>query len=131
MQSDPIADLLTRIRNASTAKKHHVDVKGSKMVHGIVEILKEEGFIAHFLSKEENSQEIMRLFLKYDDKSRPIINGVKRTSTPGLRKYAGSKEIPSILKGLGISIVSTSAGVITGKKARESNVGGELLCLVW
>ncbi|MCH9627626.1 MAG: 30S ribosomal protein S8 [Chlamydiales bacterium] len=131
MGSDPIADLLTRIRNASSAKHRYLDVDWSKMREAIVKILKENGFVAHYLVKEENKRKTMRVFLKYTSDRVGVIHGLKRVSKPSLRKYIPSQKIPTVLGGMGISIVSTSKGVVDGKTARELNIGGELLCLAW
>lgn len=131
MGSDPIADLLTRIRNAAQAKHLYLDVQHSRMLEAIIKILKLNGFIAHYLVKEENKRKTMRIFLKYAKNRESIINGLKRVSKPSLRKYVSSQEIPYVLGGMGISILSTSKGVVDGKMAREQNLGGELLCLAW
>lgn len=129
--SDPIADLLTRIRNASQARLLYLDVYSSNMLEAIVKILKENGFIAHYLVKEENGRRTMRIFLKYTPNRAPVINGLKRISKPSLRRYIACQEIPRVLGGMGISILSTSKGVVDGKTARELKVGGELLCQAW
>lgn len=129
--TDPIADLLTRIRNASGAQHRYVDVIWSKLKESIVKILKEQGFIEHYLIKKEGSKGTMRIFLKYSEGRKPVIQGLKRVSTPGFRRYVNSSRIPKVLGGMGISIVSTSKGVMIGKEAREMNIGGEMLCLVW
>lgn len=129
--SDPIADLLTRIRNASQAKHRYIDISYSKLKEAIVKILKERGFIAHFLIKEENKKITMRIFLKYTAGRDPIIHGLKRVSKPSIRRYVSSAKIPVVLGGMGISIISTSKGVMSGDLAREQNLGGELLCLAW
>jgi small subunit ribosomal protein S8 len=131
MASDPIADLLTRIRNASKAKHLFMDVQHSKMLEAIVKILKTNGFVAHYLVKEENKHKTMRIFLKYTANREAIINGLKRISKPSLRKYVSCQKIPHVLGGMGISILSTPKGVVDGKTAREQNLGGELLCLAW
>lgn len=131
MSSDPIADLLTRIRNASAAKHLYLDLAHSNVIEAIVKILKNNGFVAHFLVKEENKMKTMRIFLKYSSKREPVITGLKRVSKPSLRKYVTSKKIPTVLGGMGISIISTSKGVVDGRTARDTNVGGELLCLAW
>lgn len=131
MGSDPIADLLTRIRNASGAKHLFLDVSWSKMREAIVKILKENGFIAHYLVKDEKGRKTMRIFLKYAHDREAVIHGLKRISKPSLRKYISCNQIPTVLGGLGISIISTSKGVLDGDKAREQKVGGELLCLAW
>jgi small subunit ribosomal protein S8 len=130
--SDPIADMLTRIRNANTAKHDTVDVPASKMKLAIAEILLEEGFIKKFDVVEDGSFKTIHITLKYGaDKNDKIISGIKRISKPGLRVYAGKEDMPKVLGGLGIAIVSTNQGVITDKKARELGVGGEVLAFVW
>ena len=130
--SDPIADMLTRIRNANTAKHDTVDVPASKMKLAIAEILFEEGYIKKYEVIEDGLFKTMRITLKYGaDKNEKIISGIKRISKPGLRVYAGKEDMPKVLGGLGIAIVSTNHGVITDKKARELGVGGEVLAFVW
>jgi small subunit ribosomal protein S8 len=130
--SDPIADMLTRIRNANTAKHDTVDVPASKMKLAIAEILLEEGFIKKFDVIEDGTFKTIHITLKYGaDKNDKIISGIKRISKPGLRVYAGKEDMPKVLGGLGIAIVSTNQGVITDKKARELGVGGEVLAFVW
>jgi small subunit ribosomal protein S8 len=130
--SDPVADFLTRIRNALKAQHRYADVNWSKMKESIASILKEEGFIENFLVKKESNQRgTIRIFLKYSHGRKPVIQGIKRISKPGLRKYVGHKDIPCFYGGLGLSIISTSNGVISGIKANEKKVGGELLCLIW
>ena len=130
--SDPIADMLTRIRNANTAKHDTVDVPSSKMKLAIAQILLDEGFIRKFDVIDEGSFKTIRITLKYGmDKNEKIISGIKRISKPGLRVYAGKDELPRVLGGLGIAIISTNQGVITDKKARELQVGGEVLAFVW
>ncbi|MBE5955310.1 MAG: 30S ribosomal protein S8 [Lachnospiraceae bacterium] len=130
--SDPIADMLTRIRNANTAKHDTVDVPSSKMKLAIAEILLKEGFIKSFEVIEEGNFKTIRIALKYGaDKNQRIITGIKRISKPGLRVYAGAEDMPKVLGGLGIAIVSTNKGVMTDKEARALNVGGEVLCFVW
>ena len=130
--SDPIADMLTRIRNANTAKHDTVDVPSSKMKLAIAEILLKEGFIKSFEVIEEGNFSTIRIALKYGaDKNQRIITGIKRISKPGLRVYAGAEDMPKVLGGLGIAIVSTNKGVMTDKEARALNVGGEVLCFVW
>ena len=130
--SDPIADMLTRIRNANTAKHDTVDVPSSKMKLAIAEILLEEGYIKKFDVTDEGSFKTIRIALKYGvDRNDRIISGLKRISKPGLRVYAGKEELPRVLGGLGIAILSTNKGVITDKKARELQVGGEVLAYVW
>ena len=129
--TDPIADMLTRIRNANTAKHETVDVPNSKMKKAIAEILLEEGYIKSFQIVDDGTQGIIRITLKYIEGKEKGITGLRRISKPGLRIYAGSDELPSVLKGLGIAIISTSKGVMTDKKARAAHVGGEVLAFVW
>ena len=130
--SDPIADMLTRIRNANTAKHDTVDVPASKMKVAIAEILLKEGYIRNFEINEENGFKNIHITLKYGkDKNTKILTGLKRISKPGLRIYANSEELPKVLGGLGTAIISTNKGVLTDKEAREQNVGGEVLCFVW
>ena len=130
--SDPIADMLTRIRNANTAKHDTVDIPSSKMKVAIADILVDEGYIAKYDIIDEGSYKTMRVTLKYGaDKNDKIITGIKRISKPGLRVYAGKEEIPSVLGGLGIAILSTNKGILTDKEARKAQVGGEVLAFVW
>ena len=130
--SDPIADMLTRIRNANTAKHDTVDVPASKMKLAIAKILLDEGYIAKYDVIEDGNFKTIHITLKYGaDKNEKIITGIKRISKPGLRVYAGKEDMPKVLGGLGIAIVSTNQGVITDKKARELGVGGEVLAFVW
>ena len=130
--SDPIADMLTRIRNANMAKHDTVDVPSSKMKLAIADILVKEGYIAKYTIVEEGSFNTIRITLKYGaDKNEKVINGLKRISKPGLRVYAGAADMPKVLGGLGVAIVSTNQGVITDKEARARNVGGEVLAFVW
>ena len=130
--SDPIADMLTRIRNANTAKHDTVDVPSSKMKLSIAQILLDEGYIKKFDIVEDGNFKTIRITLKYGaDKNDKIITGIKRISKPGLRVYAGKDELPRVLGGLGIAIISTNQGVITDKEARKLNVGGEVLAYVW
>ena len=130
--SDPIADMLTRIRNANTAKHDTVDVPASKMKLAIADILLEEGYIKKYDIIEDGNFKNIHITLKYGaDKNEKIISGIKRISKPGLRVYAGKEDMPKVLGGLGIAIVSTNQGVITDKKARELGVGGEVLAFVW
>jgi small subunit ribosomal protein S8 len=130
--SDPIADMLTRIRNANTAKHDTVDVPSSKMKVAIAEILFNEGFIEKFEIIEDGNFKTIRITLKYGaDKNEKIITGIKRISKPGLRVYAGKDELPRVLGGLGIAILSTNQGIITDKEARKLQVGGEVLAFVW
>ena len=130
--SDPIADMLTRIRNANTAKHDTVDVPASKMKLAIAEILLNEGYIKGFEVLEEGNFKTIRITLKYGaDKNDKVITGIKKISKPGLRVYAGKDELPRVLGGLGVAIISTNKGVITDKEARKANVGGEVLAFVW
>ena len=130
--SDPIADMLTRIRNANTAKHDTVDVPASKMKISIAEILLKEGYIKNFELVDAGSFKNIHITLKYGkDKNEKIITGLKRISKPGLRVYANTEELPKVLGGLGVAIISTNNGVITDKEARKENVGGEVLCFVW
>ena len=130
--SDPIADMLTRIRNANTAKHDTVDVPSSKMKLAIADILLEEGYIKKYDLIDDGNFKTIRITLKYGvDRNDRIISGLKRISKPGLRVYAGKEELPRVLGGLGIAIISTNQGVVTDKKARELEVGGEVLAYVW
>lgn len=130
--SDPIADLLTRIRNAVKSQHRYVDVSWSKIKQGLADILKNQGFIESYLVKQDNNQRgTMRIFLKYVDGRQPVIQGIKRISKPGLRKYVGHSDIPRFYGGMGVSIISTSQGLMGGHEALKRKVGGELLCLVW
>ena len=130
--SDPIADMLTRIRNANTAKHDTVDIPASKMKLAIANILVDEGYLAKYDLVEDGAFKTIRATLKYGaDKNEKIITGIKRISKPGLRVYAGKDEIPSVLGGLGIAILSTNQGIVTDKEARKLKVGGEVLAFVW
>ena len=129
--TDPIADMLTRIRNANSAKQKTVDVPASKMKTAIAEILFREGYIKSFEVISNENQGIIRITLKYDEKGTRVIDGIKRISKPGLRVYAGKEELPKVLNGLGIAIISTSKGLKTDKEAREAGMGGEVLAYVW
>lgn len=129
--SDPIADFLTKIRNAIKAQHRYVDVSWSKLKVNIAEILKGQGFIENYIVKQEANRGTIRLFLKYSDGRQPVIQGIKRISKPGLRRYVGHQDIPKFYGGLGLSILSTSQGVMAGMEASKRNIGGELLCLVW
>lgn len=128
--TDPIADMLTRIRNAGAARHDSVDVPASKMKKSIAQILLDEGYIKAFQLVDDGAQGLIRIALKYQGRQQAI-QGLKRVSKPGLRVYAGAQELPRVLRGLGIAVVSTSRGVMTDKKARELNVGGEVLAFVW
>ena len=129
--TDPIADMLTRIRNANSAKHKTVDVPASNMKTAIAEILFKEGYIKSFELISNENQGIIRITLKYDEKGTRVIDGIKRISKPGLRVYAGKEELPKVLNGLGIAIISTSKGLKTDKEAREAGMGGEVLAYVW
>jgi len=129
--TDPIADMLTRIRNANNAKHDTVDVPASNMKKAIAQILLEEGYIKNFQLIDDGTQGVIRITLKYGAGKEKVISGLRRVSKPGLRVYAGAEELPKVLRGLGIAIVSTSKGVMTDKKARAAHVGGEVLAFVW
>ena len=131
MITDPVADMLTRIRNANSAKHDTVDVPASNLKKAIAQILLDEGYIKSFELVENGNQGIIHITLKYQAKKEQVISGLKRVSKPGLRIYAGADEIPYVLKGLGIAIISTSKGVMTDKKARQLHIGGEVLAFVW
>jgi small subunit ribosomal protein S8 len=132
MQTDPIADFLTRVRNAAAAKHQRVDVPASKLKTEIARILKEEGYIATFKLVDENkTRKTLRVFLKYTPDRRSVISGLKRVSRPGARCYVGASEIRPVVGGLGISILTTPKGLMSGRAARKARVGGELLCEVW
>ena len=129
--TDPIADMLTRIRNANSAKHATVDIPASKMKKAIAEILLEEGYIKNYQIVEDGIQGIIRVTLKYNSGTEKALTGLRRVSKPGLRVYAGADELPRVLRGLGIAIISTSKGIMTDKKARAAHVGGEVLAFVW
>ena len=129
--TDPIADMLTRIRNANSARHLSVDIPASNLKKSIAEILLEEGYIKNYQIIDDGKQGIIRVFLKYAENKQRVISGIKRISKPGLRIYASKDELPKVLKGLGIAIISTSKGVMTDKKARKENVGGEVLAYIW
>lgn len=129
--TDPIADLLTRIRNANTSKHETVDVPASNMKKAIVEILNNEGYIKGYQVIEDGKQGVIRIALKYGPKNEKVISGLKRVSKPGLRYYVSADELPRVLKGLGIAIISTSKGIMTDKEARAQHIGGEVLAFVW
>ncbi|GAB6932371.1 30S ribosomal protein S8 [Calditerricola satsumensis] len=131
VMTDPIADMLTRIRNANMVRHDMVEVPASKLKREIAEILKREGFIRDAEYIDDGKQGILRIFLKYGPNNERVITGIKRISKPGLRVYAKKDEIPRVLGGLGIAILSTSKGVMTDKEARKANVGGEVICYVW
>ncbi len=129
--SDPVADMLTRIRNGVSAKHEKVDIRPSKLKMEIIKILKNEGYVKNFKKVIQDEIDIIRVFLKYDEKENPIIHGLKSVSTPGRRVYSGYKHMPRVFNGLGTVIISTSTGVITGRKAVANKVGGEIICTVW
>jgi small subunit ribosomal protein S8 len=131
VMTDPLADMFTRIRNAAKAKHAKVDIPSSKFKLSIAKILKDEGFIKNYRVIDDKKQGTLRIYLKYDALGRSLIMGIKRISRPSLRKYVRKDEIPKVLKGIGISILSTSHGVITDNQAKELNLGGELICSVW
>lgn len=131
MVTDPIADMLTRIRNAQMTKKETVSMPDSKMKKAIADILLEEGYISGVKQLKGDKEPTLLITLKYDAKNNKVITGLKRISKPGLRVHAGCSELPEVLNGLGIAIVSTNKGVMTSKKAKELNIGGEVLCYVW
>lgn len=129
--SDPIADFLTRVRNAVKAQHRYVDISWSKLKQSIAEILKQQGFIESYLVKLEDQRGTIRIFLKYTEGRQPVIQGIKRISKPGLRRYVKYDDIPIFYGGLGVPVLSTPKGVIAGAEARKLKVGGELLCLIW
>jgi small subunit ribosomal protein S8 len=129
--SDPVADMLTKIRNAGMAKHEKVDIPTSKLKLEIVKILKTEGYIKNFKKVNQGGANTIRVFLKYDDLTGPVIHGIEKVSKPGRRVYTGYKGMPRVYNGYGTLIVSTSMGVTTGKKAAEKKVGGEIICTVW
>ena len=129
--TDPVADMLTRIRNANTAKHESVDVPASNLKKAIAKILLDEGYIKSYEVVEDGTQGVIRITLKYNAGKEKVISGLRRVSKPGLRVYVGADELPRVLRGLGIAIVSTSKGVMTDKAARAAHVGGEVLAFVW
>ena len=129
--TDSIADLLTRIRNASSAKHETVDIPASNMKKAIMQILVDEGYVKSFTVIEDGKQGMIRATLKYGEGKTPVITGLRRVSKPGLRIYSSVEDMPKVLKGLGIAIVSTSKGVMTDRQARKANVGGEILAFIW
>jgi small subunit ribosomal protein S8 len=131
MLTDPIADMLTRIRNGLQARHPAVTMPSSKLKVAVAEVLRDEGFILGFQELEESPQKKLRIELKYVDKNVPVVTGIKRVSKPGLRVYSGAAEMPRVYGGLGVAIVSTSKGVMSGRRARRMGVGGEVLCHVW
>jgi|SRR5580658_6123578 small subunit ribosomal protein S8 len=129
--TDPVGDMLTRIRNASSAKHEKVMIPGSRIKTRVAEVLKAEGFIKDFILHKDDKQGSLTVILRYGPDREPAITGIRRTSKPGLRRYSSKREIPDVLNGLGISILSTSQGVMVDREARAKGVGGELLCSVW
>ena len=131
MTSDPIADMLTRVRNALAARHPKVDVPASKLKTEIARILKEEGYITNYKVAEEGAKKTIKIYLKYGNDSRPVISEIHRVSRPGCRVYVGQQNIPRVLGGLGINILATPRGVMTGRTAHREKVGGEILCRIW
>jgi small subunit ribosomal protein S8 len=131
MISDPIADMLTRIRNAVATKKDHVDLPASKMKSSVLAVMKKEGYISNFTSKTDNKKSFTKIDLKYDSESNSAIKGITRVSTPGLRSYSKKGEVPMYMGGLAVAIISTSQGVMTGKEAYKKGLGGEIICYMW
>jgi small subunit ribosomal protein S8 len=131
MTSDPIADMLTRVRNAMAARHPKVDVPASKLKTEIARILKEEGYIANFKVAEEGVKKVIKIYLKYATDNSPVVTGIERVSRPGCRTYVGKTDIPRVQGGLGISILTTPRGVMTGRTAHKEGIGGELLCQIW
>jgi small subunit ribosomal protein S8 len=129
--TDPVADLLTRIRNANTVRKEKVDIPSSKLKKNILEILKQEGYIRSVRAVEEEGHPMLRVYLKYGSKQERIITRLERVSTPSVRRYAGKDNLPRVINGLGIAIISTSQGVMTDRDARRRGIGGEILCRIW
>ncbi|MCI5682669.1 MAG: 30S ribosomal protein S8 [Eubacteriales bacterium] len=129
--TDPIADMLTRIRNANNAKHESVEIPASNMKKQIAQILVDEGYIKSFNVIDDGKQDVIKVFLKYGPNKSKVLQGLKRISKPGLRMYVGKEEIPQVMRGLGVAIVSTSKGIMTDKAARKENVGGEVLAFVW
>jgi small subunit ribosomal protein S8 len=131
VMTDPIADFLTRIRNGNTAMKTTVEIPASKVKKALAEILKEEGFIKNWEYVEDSLQGVIRVYMKYGENREHVISGLKRISKPGLRVHVGKDDVPQVLNGLGIAILTTSNGVMTDKQARKAGVGGEIICYVW
>jgi small subunit ribosomal protein S8 len=129
--NDPVADMLTRIRNALRVKKSHVNIKRSKLCLGVAKVLVDEGYISGFTEIEDRNQGLIRIELKYGEQGDPVIQNVERASKPGRRLYTGYRQVPRVLDGLGMSILSTSRGVMSDRVCRREKVGGELLCTVW
>ncbi len=133
MNTDPIADMLTRIRNANMVSLNEVDMPSSKLKIELAKLLKSEGYVEDYqiVDKENSNFKTLKITLKYDEKSKPVISNLQRVSRPGLRNYCKAKDIPQVLGGMGIAIISTSKGLLTDRKAKKENVGGEILCYVW
>lgn len=131
MLTDPIADMLTRIRNALGQRHSKVDVPASRLKSEIARILKNEGYILNFKDAEDGARKLIRIYLKYTQTNEPVISRIERVSKPGRRVYVGSREVPRVLGGLGVNILTTPRGVMTGVQARQAGVGGEILCQVW
>ena len=129
--TDPIADMLTRIRNANNAKHESVEIPASNMKKQIAQILVDEGYIKSFNVIDDGKQDVIKVFLKYGPNKSKVLQGLKRISKPGLRMYVGKEEIPQVMRGLGVAIVSTSKGIMTDKAARKANIGGEVLAFIW
>jgi small subunit ribosomal protein S8 len=129
--TDPIADMLTRIRNAGSARFDKVDIPASRLKISLARIFKEEGFIKNYKVIKDNRQGILRIYLKYNEQQHPLIQGLRRVSKPGCRVYAGHAELPKVQGGLGVAVVSTSQGILTDRQARKVEVGGEVLCEIW
>lgn len=128
---DTIGEFITRIRNASLARHEKLDIPSSKIRVGIANVLREEGFIRHFKVVKDGRQGMMRVYLKYDEKGHPIISSIRRSSRPGRRYYVGKDSIPKVRSGFGLSVLSTSKGILSGKNAEAGNLGGEVLCTIW
>ena len=131
MNTDPIADMLTRIRNANMVSHPSVEIPASKLKVELAKLLKEEGFITDYAVKEVGKFKVLEIELKYDEKHKPVITSLKRVSKPGLRTYCKAKNLPQVLGGMGVAIVSTSKGLLTDRKARKENLGGEVLCYIY
>ena len=129
--TDPVADMLTRIRNANMAEKKSVNIPSSKMKNEVARLLKQEGFIKDFRVQKEGNSQVLELDLKYTVDRDPVIQGLKRISKPSCRRYTNAEEVPRVLGGIGVALLSTSAGVLTDKEARKHNIGGEVLCYIW
>ena len=129
--TDPLADMLTRVRNAGNAKLNSVDIPGSKTKAALANVLKEEGYIRNFKFIKDNKQGIIRIYLKYDKNDRHAIYGLERVSKPSRRVYVKGKDVKPVLNGMGVAVLSTSKGILTDKQARQENLGGELLCKIW